>query len=127
MTSVDVVHEVAEGLAKNDLGALMRLVDDGCVSHVPGATPISGDHRGKKAIAGYMGKMAELTNGTVRLDKYDIIGNQRWTVGVYEMSAERDGRRLSWRQVNLYDVRDGKILEVWQHPNEIDTWQRFWR
>jgi hypothetical protein len=35
-------------------------------------------------------------------------------------------RQLEWRQVNVYHVRDGQLVEIWQHPFDFQRWNEFW-
>ncbi len=48
-------------------------------------------------------------------------GSDDHAVGVYTMHLDLPDRTVSWRHVNVYRVRDGKIAEVWENPFEQDV------
>lgn len=117
------VHAVVEG----DVETLTTLIADDVVNHMPGSNQISGEHKGKDQFFNdFFGKLVSLTNGQVTLRPIDILGNADRAIGVYNWTATRDGNTLEWRQVNVYHVRDGQIVEIWQHPFEFERWNEFW-
>lgn len=124
--SVTLIRDIVDSLGRRDLKEASTLIAEDCIFHVPGRSAISGHHRGKEAVVGHMIELAELTRGTFRIDDYDVVANDAHAVGIYQMSAEYDGKRFTWQQVNLYHVRDGKVCEVWQHPSDPFEWDSFW-
>ena len=42
------------------------------------------------------------------------------------MSAVRNGRKFEWDQVNVYQVRDGKISDVQSHIQQQYEFDQFW-
>jgi ketosteroid isomerase-like protein len=39
--------------------------------------------------------------------------------------GEREGRTLKDREVLVFHVRDGKVVEVWQYLQDQYTWDEF--
>ena len=106
---------------------LKTLFADDVVNHMPGSNKISGDFKGTERFFGdFLGTLMSLTDGQISVKPHDILGNADHAIGVYEWTATREGRMIEWRQVNVYHVRDGQIVELWQHPFDFERWNEFW-
>jgi len=81
--------------------------------HFPGRSRLAGDHRGPGALNE---AAIAITGNPLMLDVHDVMASDDHAVGVYTITARRPGATLSWRHMNLYLVRDERIVEVWQHP-----------
>ena len=68
----------------------------------------------------------ELSGGTFAADVHDIAESADHAVGIYALSAERDGRHGEWHWVNVYHVRDGRIAEYWAHVVDQYDFDDFW-
>jgi ketosteroid isomerase-like protein len=122
-----VLRAAATAMTTGDMGGLSALFADDVVVHVPGTNQLSGDHKGKEAaFTAYMGKVMALTNGDFVFEPHDIAGSEDHAAGIYRYRATRDGTTLEWRHVNVYHVRDGQIVEIWQHPFDFERWNEFW-
>ncbi len=122
-----VLRAAVTAMTTGDMDGLAAAFADDVVVHVPGTNQVSGDYKGKEELfAGFLGKLMSLTGGQVVLNPHDIIGSEDHAVGIYTWTATRDGKTLEWRHVNVYHVRDGKIVEVWQHPFDFERWNEFW-
>ena len=109
----ELVRRGFDAFAKGDVDTLRELFDQDAVWHVPGRSPLSGDHRGMDAILGNFAKTAELTGGTFRIDLHDVVANAEHAVGIYVSRGEREGRILEDRNVLVTHIRNGKIAEAW--------------
>jgi hypothetical protein len=105
--------------------AAPRLFADDAVLHVPGRSPLAGDHHGPSAIAdAYFRRQRDLA-GTlvvepVRMDVRDTRG-----VLVYDVKAQRDGEVLEDRQVGVFRLGKGKIQEGWIESSDQERFDRF--
>jgi ketosteroid isomerase-like protein len=73
-----------------------------------------------------MGRLAELTGGSLRSEVIDILANDRRAVVLQLTRGERDGRPpLNDREVIVYDLRDGRVVEVWEHPGDLVAMDAF--
>ena len=109
-------------LAAGDQEAFAEVVADDVVVHVPGHSKIAGDLHGR----GIFGRrVRELTGGTPIVDVHDVLGSDDHAIGVYRYRVECPDRSVEWRHVNVYHIRDGKIVEVWSNPFEQDVFDEF--
>jgi len=122
-----VLRAAATAMTTGDMDGLSALFADDVVVHVPGTNQLSGDHSGKEAgFTSYMEKAMALTNGEFVFEPHDIVGSEDHAAGIYRYRATRDGQTIGWRHVNVYHVRDGQIVEIWQHPFDFERWNEFW-
>ena len=68
--------------------------------------------------------MAQTAEGALG-EVHDVLGSADHAVGIYVMRVDAPGRRFAWRHMNVYHVRNGKIVEVWSNPFEQDEFDAF--
>lgn len=56
--------------------------------HVPGTSPIAGDHRGRAAVAAYFERRQELARATMRMDPGPLLAEGEAVVQLVEGSAK---------------------------------------
>jgi uncharacterized protein len=108
-----IVRSGFDAFAKGDVDTLRQLFDQDAVWHVPGRSPLSGDHRGMDAILGFLARTMELTGGTFRAEVHDVVANDEHAVAIYVTRGEREGRTLESRDVLVSHIRNGKLAEAW--------------
>jgi uncharacterized protein len=113
-----LLRSVLDAIAAGDAVALAQLMADDVVVHVPGRSRIAGDHQGRGV---FRARVRELTGATLTIEPHDVLGSDDHAVGVYTMRLELPDRTVAWKHVNVYHVRDGKIVEVWENPFEQDV------
>ena len=109
----EIVRSGFDAFAKGDVDTLRELFEQDAVWHVPGRSPLSGDHRGMDAILGFLARTMELTGGTFRAEVHDVVANDEHAVAIYVTRGEREGRTLESRDVLVSHIRNGKLAEAW--------------
>ncbi|MHA6780605.1 nuclear transport factor 2 family protein [Pseudonocardia saturnea] len=117
-----VLRVALDAIAAGDAAAFADVAADDLVVHVPGRSRLAGDLHGRGVFGA---RVRELTGGTLTIEAHDVLGSDAHAVGIYTMRVECADRRLEWRHVNVYHIRDGKIVEVWQNPFEQDAFDDF--
>lgn len=124
--NADVIERALKAFQAGDQDTFVSLLADDIVVHVPGNSPLAGDYKGKQEfLTGFVGRAMEMTGGTISIERHDIVGGDEHVVGIYTFSASRGDKSLSWRHMNAYHVRDGKVTEVWWNPFEQDEVDAF--
>jgi uncharacterized protein len=77
-------------------------------------------------VAAILGRPAELSGGTHRIDLHDVVGNDNHVVVLAATRAERPGRQLEASVVHVFHVRDGKVTEAWTHHDDLYSLDEFW-
>jgi ketosteroid isomerase-like protein len=121
----DLLRQGYEAFDKGDLDTIRGLFADDIVFHVSGSHQLSGDYRGQDEVFGFFGKIIELTGGTYKIDVHAIIADDDHGVVLSSATAERDGRALSERSVDVHHIRDGKVAEVWTFDEDQQAVDEF--
>jgi hypothetical protein len=108
------------------MGTLSELFDQDATWHVPGESPLAGDHIGRDAVFAFLGQTATLTGGTVKAEPHDILANDEHGVGLINMTASREGKELNTKEIHVMHIKDGKVTEVWSFPEDQRSSDEFW-
>ena len=114
----DLARKGYQAFSTGDMDTLNELFADDVVWHLGGRSPLAGDYRGKDEVFGVLGKFAELSGGTFKLDVHDILANDEHVVALVKATAQRDGKSLDDNGVQVLHVKDGKVTESWFHPGD---------
>lgn len=112
--------------AKGDLDYIGALFAPDIVHRVPGRNPLSGDYRTREEVLGFYVRLFELSGGTFRTEPYAIMANDLHGVALVQAFAERPGRTLDCRGVDIFRFRHGKITEIRSVPEDMYTDDAFW-
>ena len=108
-----------------DLATLKELFADDIVEHQPGNNVMTGDYKGRDAVFGFYGRLAQETGGTFRAELERVLANDTRVVSVHHSTAERGGRTLDCRTSLLFELRDGLVVDVDTLDEDIDAWEEF--
>ena len=123
--SDDVLRSFFDAVARQDFAAVDALLDEDFEIHAAGRSPFAGTLSKREWFALMPGLMA-LTNGTLRADVHQVLGEAEHGVALLTMSAERDGRSFEWLRVNVSHIRDGRILAMWIYEQDLYAYDAFW-
>jgi uncharacterized protein len=70
--------------------------------------------------------MFQLSNGTFRAEKHDIVASDDHATLLAQITAERNGKKLDQRLALVIHVSNGKITEGWEMFWDTTTWNDFW-
>ena len=112
--------------AGGPIEAVLELLAEDIVWHVPGTSPIAGDHRGRQAVAGYFERRRGLARATMRMHPGPLLVDGDAVVQLVNGSAELGAEHVEWRTVGIYRIRTSRIAEVWLVPLELELFDRVW-
>ena len=125
--NAEIVHRFIDAQQRGDAGALMEILADDIVWHVPGRNLLSRDYIGKAEVAGFWARARELSSGTVRTELIDVLGGEAHAVALVRVFAEREGRSLNGQfQAFTYRIEYGKIAEFWFMVEDRYAVDAFW-
>ncbi len=123
----DLVREGYTAFSRGDIEALQSQFFAPDVRwHFPGRSQFAGDYSGLAEVLGWLGRSAEASGGTLRVELHDVVGNDDHVVALTNVRAERDGKTLDDNTVQVFHVRDGKATEVWTYPADVHAEDDFW-
>lgn len=115
--------------AGGSVDSVVELLARDVVWHVPGRSPIAGDHRGIEEVIAYFERRRKLANATMRMRPGEVISTGDAVAQFVEGSATLDGKRVSWQTFGVYrvDPEHRRIREVWLVPLDGELFDRIWR
>jgi ketosteroid isomerase-like protein len=122
-----VVRRLYEAFARGDMETIKSCFAQDAVWHMPGRSPIAGDHRGWDAIVrDFLRRLRELSGGTFKADLIDVVANDQHVVALQHATGTRGTKRLDVTACQLIRVQDGKILEVRGYYSDQYALDDFW-
>ncbi|MDP9864457.1 MULTISPECIES: nuclear transport factor 2 family protein [Streptosporangium] len=118
--NIALARDSYDALSKGDLDHIRdNLLADDVVFHVPGRGPLAGDYRGKDQVLGYLARLTETTDGSVRFEPESILPGDDRAMATVRVRGERAGRQLDDRGVHVFRIADGRISERWSYPENL--------
>jgi ketosteroid isomerase-like protein len=126
--NVDVVRRLYQAFADQDLAAAEACFAPDVVWHLPGTSPIAGDHRGWTQIRdNFMARLGPLSGNTFRAELIDVAVGERFVIALQHATASYRGKSLDITACQLMTVRDDLIHEVRGHYSDQDALDDFWQ
>ena len=116
--NVEVVRRFTAGLRRGDIGTCCDLLDDASVFSEAASLPFGGDYIGVEGFHRMLGAVNR--DFRVALDEPEIAGTDDWVAVVVHgtFTSRRTGRSMPVECVDIYRLRDGKIVRVDVHYKE---------
>ncbi|AJP01968.1 SnoaL-like polyketide cyclase [Streptomyces cyaneogriseus subsp. noncyanogenus] len=122
-----LVRRGFEAFSGGDMDTLRELMAKDATQHVPGDHPLSGDFKGQDAIIGMYRRLAEETNGTLRVELIGVcVDGRGHAVGINRLTAERNGKRLDDTGCLVFRIVGDKVTDLDQCVADIEEHNRFW-
>ncbi len=125
--SEDVVRRFYQAVADGDFDAAERCFAPDVLWHLPGTSPIAGDHHGWAEIRDdFLSKLGPLSGGTFRVELLDVAIGDTYVVAVQRATASRGERTLDITACQLIRVSNGVIDSVRGHYSDQSALDEFW-
>jgi uncharacterized protein len=126
-TEEAAVRRFYEAFAAKDWETARGCFTEDAVWHLPGRSPIAGDHRGWDAIMrDFFAKIAALSGGTFRAELVDVLVGRHRVAAFQHATAERAGRRLDVTACQVMSFHNGLIADVRGHYSDQYQLDEFW-
>ena len=96
------------------------------VWHVPGRSPIAGDHRGTEAVQRYFDERRVLAGNTLRITPLQAMADDEVVVELADGTATLGGEAAHWRTTGVYRIAGGRIAEAWLVPLDLAAFDAAW-
>jgi uncharacterized protein len=127
MANEDLVRAASAAFGRGDLSALKdQYFAENVVWHVAGTGPLAGDYHGAAQVMSVLGRVAELSGGTVQPELHDVLVSNDHTVALTTIRAERAGKQLQLNLVHVIHAENGKATEIWTHSSDPAGAAQFW-
>jgi ketosteroid isomerase-like protein len=113
-----LVRRGYEAFGNGDMATLTELIAEDAVWHEEGDRGVSGVNKGRDAIFAHFGEEMERSGGTYKVTLHDVIGGDQRAVALHHDYAERDDKVLDQNIVVIFHIRDGRVCEAWEIPDD---------
>ncbi|WP_308465742.1 nuclear transport factor 2 family protein [Rathayibacter soli] len=122
-----VVRRFYQAVADADFAAAESCFAPAALWHLPGNSPISGDHRGWQEIRDdFLAKLGPLSGGTFRAELLDVAIGDTYVVAVQHATASRGERLLDITGCQLIRTENDLIVDVRGHYSDQAALDAFW-
>jgi ketosteroid isomerase-like protein len=83
-------------------------------------------YQGRDAILGFFARLVDETGGQLQVELVDCMANDERTSSVTRATASRKGRTITMNETHLARLRDGRIVEFWEVPDDQPAADQFW-
>jgi uncharacterized protein len=119
------VHaRLLQALAAGDVETVRASFAEDAVWHFPGRAFVCGDHQGPDAIVKFLLGAVEYTEGTFRLEPIAIASTGDYVLSWQRITGTKGDRHLDETEVVVFEIRDGRVAEVW-HRAEVEKIDAF--
>ncbi|QLL06492.1 nuclear transport factor 2 family protein [Mycobacterium vicinigordonae] len=108
----DVVNMFLSAFAAGDIEAAVNCLDSKCLVNEAHGLPFSGTYVGQEGFLSLLGAMSADLDASV--DKIEVLDSGDSVVGRIALTfvAKTSGDKLATTGVDIYQVRDGKIVDI---------------
>jgi ketosteroid isomerase-like protein len=125
--NLDLCRRGYQAFAEADMATLTELISPDATWHIPGTSPLSGDHTGHEQIFGFFGGLGERSEGTFALAIQDMLANDdRGVVIVHVTAGGSSGRTLDQREVHELQIENGQVVDFRAYPADLPAADAYW-
>ena len=121
-----IMRRAYEAFNRGDMNTLIDLFDESAVWHLPGRSSMANDYQGRDATLAYFGQIGQETGGTFQAGLQHLLAEGDRVVGIQRNTAERAGKRLEDDVCLVFQLKDGRVTEGWEHHRDLYAWDEFW-
>ena len=128
MTAKEVVEAYSIALSKGDIPTAFSHFSPDAKWHQPGNNKFSGTKTGLEAIGKMLGDMMGATQGTLVIKPAgEMMVNGNFVSCPVRFSAKSGAKAVDMNGSDLYEVVDGKIVQVWLFSEDQPAEDEFWK
>jgi ketosteroid isomerase-like protein len=123
----DVIRRMFEAYRRGDEATLRQVLAEDVVYHLPGRSPMAGAYRGRdEVLALWDRQKAYLGGQPYRVEPLGSVADDQHVVLLARGEAETNSQTLTWRAANIYQVRDGQVVECRVFIQDLYAFDEFW-
>lgn len=127
MTPKVVVEAYSVALSKGDIPTAFSYFSPNAKWHQPGNNKFSGTQSGLEAIGKMLSDMMGATQGSLVVKPTGpLMINGNFVSSPVRFSAKSGDKTVEMNGNDLYEVIDGKIVQVWLFSEDQDVEDKFW-
>lgn len=125
--AIEVVINFGNALDSGDIEKAFSFFTNSTVWHQPGNNKYSGAKHGPESIGKMLGSMMQDTQGTLKIVPTDSLMLNTDLVAIpVRFSAKIGSRHIDMNGIDVYEVKQGKITQVWLFSSDQSKEDYFW-
>lgn len=112
------IQQIIEAFNRRDLEPASKLFAEEVLLHCPGKSRISGDYSGKTGVMELWRKQIDFSDGTFQGKVITACQGEGVLILIMEAKVLFEGQQVSWRRVNHYQVKEGRVVEGWIYESD---------
>jgi len=114
-----------DAFSSGDLEAIAAMLSEDVVWHVGGETVLAGDYKGHAEVFALFARLAQATDGTIRIAARDILANDDHGIVLTRTQAALGEKHLDTDGVAVFNIVDGRATEVWVFADDQEVMDAF--
>lgn len=126
-SKADPIEAFYEARASGDMKSVRSFLADGVIWHEPDVgSEHTGDLVGADAVVAMISAAQKKTAGTFMLTPKRVVANGEHAVALIDWTATKGDATLEGKEVAVYRVRNGRIVEASFHQDDVEEDREFW-
>jgi ketosteroid isomerase-like protein len=122
-----LIRRLYQALARGDyVPTVTELFSEHVMWHLPGRGPLSGEHSGRHAVLAAMREFERLSEGTLQTEVHDILVSGEHAAALLRATGSRGGKRYDSMEIDVFQIKDGKITKFWSLAEDQRLTDEFW-
>lgn len=127
MTAIEVVTAYSAALSQGDIPTAFSHFSPDARWHQPGGHQFAGTKSGLEAIGKMLGDMMGATQGSLVINPTGaMMANGNLVSLPVRFTGKNGDKTIDMNGVDLFEVVDGKIVQVWLFSEDQDAEDVFW-
>lgn len=127
MTAKQVIEAFSEALAKGDIPKAFSFFVPDVKWHQPGNNKFSGVKNNPDEIGAMFGSMMQCTEGSlVVAPNGPLMESGNLVASPVRFSATKESQSMDMGGIDLFEVKEGKITQVWLFSEDQQKEDDFW-
>jgi len=121
-----MLRDAYAAFARGDVERYLQSCTDDIVFHVPGRGRVAGTYSRAQFASPMISTVIELSRGTFRETVLDVVANDHHGVVLARHEMDRGSGPVSYRTAHVYTIRDGKLAEFREYPEDLYAFDAAW-
>ncbi len=128
MTAIEIVTAYSIALSKGDIPTAFSHFSTDAKWHQPGKHQFAGTKTGLEAIGKMLGDMMGVTQGSLVINPTGaLMANGNLVSFPVRFSGKNGNKTIDMNGIDLFEVVDGKIVQVWLFSEDQAAEDKFWK
>ena len=114
-----VIEKMYQDFARGDLASMLNACADNVTFQLAGKSRLAGKYTKENFGQGFVAKLMELTNQTLKVEVHDILASDRHGVVLASDLFTHKGEKVQLRTVHVWRFENGKPVAWYEYPRDL--------